>query len=54
MVVIGSVWDRTVEFISDNLSAVVPIALMGIFAPLSIWRHWPLVWDLPNGWSSTA
>ncbi len=37
MVVIGSVWDRTVEFISDNLSAVVPIALMGIFAPLSIY-----------------
>ncbi|HSI18308.1 MAG TPA: hypothetical protein VK980_11095 [Sphingomonas sp.] len=37
MVVIGSVWDRTVEFISDNLSAVVPIALMGIFVPLSIY-----------------
>jgi hypothetical protein len=37
MVVIGSVWDRTVEFISDNVSAVVPIALMGIFVPLSIY-----------------
>lgn len=37
MVVIGSVWDRTVEFISDNLSAVVPIALMGVFVPLSIY-----------------
>ena len=37
MVVIGSVWDRTVEFISDNLSAVVPLALMGIFVPLSIY-----------------
>jgi hypothetical protein len=37
MVVIGSVWDRTVEFISDNLSAVVPVALMGIFVPLSIY-----------------
>jgi hypothetical protein len=36
MVVIGSVWDRTVEFISDNLSAVVPLALMGIFVPLSL------------------
>ena len=37
MVVIGSVWDRTVEFISDNLSAVVPIALMGVFVPMSIY-----------------
>ncbi len=36
MVDIGAVWDRTVEFVSDNLSAVVPIALMGIFVPLSI------------------
>jgi hypothetical protein len=36
MVDIGAVWDRTVEFISDNLSAVVPIALIGIFVPLSI------------------
>jgi hypothetical protein len=43
MVVIGSVWDRTVEFISDNLSAVVPIALMGVFVPLSISTNlWPL------------
>lgn len=37
MVVIGSVWDRTVEFIGDNVSAVVPIALMGIFVPMSIY-----------------
>jgi hypothetical protein len=43
MVVIGSVWDRTVEFISDNLSAVVPIALMGVFVPLSISTSlWPI------------
>lgn len=36
MVVIGSVWDRTVEFISDNLPAVVSIALTGVFVPLTI------------------
>lgn len=36
MVDIGAVWDRTVEFISDNLSAVVPIALVGIFVPLTV------------------
>lgn len=36
MVVIGSVWDRTVEFISDNLPAVVSIALTGVFIPLTI------------------
>jgi hypothetical protein len=36
MVDIGAVWDRTVEFVSDNLSAVVPIALIGIFVPLTV------------------
>jgi multisubunit Na+/H+ antiporter MnhC subunit len=36
MVDIGAVWDRTVEFVSDNLSAVVPIALIGTFVPLTI------------------
>ncbi len=36
MVDIGAVWDRTVEFVSDELTAVVPIALVGIFVPLSV------------------
>ena len=30
------VWDRTAEFLSDNLSALAPIVLFGIFAPLTI------------------
>ncbi|WP_173655769.1 hypothetical protein [Sphingomonas turrisvirgatae] len=30
----GNVWDRTSEFLSDNLAAVLPIALLGIFVPL--------------------
>lgn len=38
MVDIGAVWDRTVEFISDNLSAVVPIALIGTFIPTTIFN----------------
>ncbi len=36
MVDIGAVWDRTTEFVSDNLSAVVPIALIGIFVPVTL------------------
>jgi hypothetical protein len=38
MVDIGAVWDRTVEFVSDNLSAVVPIALIGTFVPTTIFN----------------
>ncbi len=29
----GTVWDRTTEFLSDNLSALAPIALAAIFLP---------------------
>jgi hypothetical protein len=36
MISMGSVWDRTAEFLSDNLSAVLPIALVGIFVPAVI------------------
>jgi hypothetical protein len=36
MVSMGAVWDRTTEFLSDNLSAVMPIALLAIFIPVSI------------------
>jgi hypothetical protein len=36
MVDMGNVWDRTTEFLSDNLGAVVPIALLTIFVPQSI------------------
>ncbi|QNQ08021.1 hypothetical protein H3Z74_14680 [Sphingomonas alpina] len=36
MVNMGNVWDRATEFLSDNLSAIVPIALFAIFLPLSL------------------
>ena len=36
MVKMGTVWDRTAEFLSDNIAAVVPIALLTFFVPASI------------------
>jgi len=36
MVTMSSVWDRTTEFLSDNLGAVTPLALGAIFVPISI------------------
>lgn len=36
MVKMGSVWDRTAEFLSDNLGAITPVALFAVFTPLSI------------------
>ncbi|MEI9849569.1 MAG: hypothetical protein WDN24_00465 [Sphingomonas sp.] len=36
MVKMSTVWDRTAEFLTDNLSAVVPIALFAYFVPFSI------------------
>lgn len=32
----STVWDRTTEFLSDNLAVVMPIALLGIFVPLTL------------------
>ena len=32
----STVWDRTAEFLSDNLSALTPIVLLGIFVPLTL------------------
>lgn len=36
MVSMGSVWDRTAEFLSDNLGTLLPIALLAIFVPSTI------------------
>lgn len=33
MISMGTVWDRTAEFLSDNLGTILPIALVGIFVP---------------------
>jgi hypothetical protein len=36
MVSMGTVWDRTTEFLSDNLSAITSIAFLAIFLPAAI------------------
>lgn len=36
MVQMGTVWDRTSEFLSDNLAQVTPVALIAFFVPASI------------------
>jgi hypothetical protein len=36
MVKMGTVWDRTAEFLSDNVAAIVPIALIAFFVPASV------------------
>jgi hypothetical protein len=36
MVKMSSVWDRTAEFLSDNIAVVLPIALLAFFVPASI------------------
>lgn len=36
MVKMGTVWDRTAEFLSDNIGAILPIALLAFFVPASI------------------
>ena len=36
MVKMGTVWDRTAEFLTDNLPAILPIALLAYFVPFSI------------------
>ncbi|HEY0621580.1 glycerophosphoryl diester phosphodiesterase membrane domain-containing protein [Sphingomonas sp.] len=36
MVSMGTVWDRTAEFLSDNLGIVLPVALGAIFVPAAI------------------
>lgn len=40
----STVWDRTSEFLSDNLSALTPIVLFGIFVPLMLFGSFmPLI-----------
>jgi hypothetical protein len=36
MVKMGTVWDRTVEFLGDEIGTLVPIALLAILVPTSI------------------
>lgn len=36
MVRMGTVWDRTAEFLSENIGAIVPLAIIAFFVPASI------------------
>lgn len=36
MISMGTVWDRTAEFLSDNLGTILPIAIAAIFVPAAI------------------
>lgn len=36
MVKMGTVWDRTAEFLTDNIAVILPIALLAFFVPASI------------------
>src|SRR3954469_13298131 len=36
MVRMGTVWDRTAEFLGDNVSDILPVALFAFFVPASI------------------
>jgi len=36
MVKMGYVWDRTIEFLGDNIAVLLPIVLLAIFVPTSI------------------
>ena len=45
MVKMDYVWDRTVEFLGENLSAVLPFAVLGIFLPTSIMNALNPLWS---------
>lgn len=36
MISMGTVWDRTAEFLSDNLGTILPIAIAAIFVPSAV------------------
>ncbi|NML06099.1 hypothetical protein [Sphingomonas sp. G-3-2-10] len=50
MVKMGTVWDRTAEFLTDNLPSIVPIALIAFFVPFSVMGSFqPLVTETTPG-----
>jgi len=51
MVEMGNVWDRTAEFVSDNLASILPIALLTILLPAMISTN---VWAAMAGGSVSA
>jgi len=50
MIKMGTVWDRAAEFLTDNLPAILPIALLAYFVPLSIQGSFaPVIEDASPG-----
>lgn len=45
MVKMGTVWDRAIEFLSDHVAIIVPIALLAIFVPTSITGSLSPLWS---------
>lgn len=45
MVKMGTVWERTAEFVTDNLPAILPVALFAFFVPFSLQRSLGQVWS---------
>jgi hypothetical protein len=52
MVKMGTVWDRTAEFLTDNLPAILPIALFAYFVPFSVMGSLSPILDEANGLSA--
>ncbi|RZM25054.1 MAG: hypothetical protein EOP67_45495, partial [Sphingomonas sp.] len=36
MATMSTVWDRTTEFVGENIAALTPIVLLGMFAPVAL------------------
>lgn len=50
MATMSTVWDRAAEFLSDNLAAVTPLALLTLFVPLSLMGNlMPLLGTIGSG-----
>lgn len=50
MVKMGTVWDRTAEFLTDNLPTILPVALIAFFVPFSVMGSFqPLVTETTPG-----
>jgi hypothetical protein len=49
MVRMGTVWDRTAEFLGDNIATVLPVALLAFFVPASIQGNFAAVREGSGG-----
>lgn len=44
MVKMGNVWDRAVEFLGDNIATLLPVVVLAVFVPMSIWNSLGVLW----------